>query len=134
MARKSAAKAKADPIAISEAEAVVMQVIWDHGPLPTEDVIAAVRHARWGESTVKTLLNRLLNKGALSAEKDNRRYVYSARLTKEEWLSNESHGFLDRVFGGRVAPLVSYFSQQKKLHKDDIDELKRLIKELDGGR
>lgn len=134
MARRSSGKVKAEPITISEAESVVMQAIWDRGALPTEDIIAAVRHARWGESTVKTLLNRLLNKGALSAEKDNRRYVYSAQLTREEWLANESHGFLDRVFGGRVAPLVSYFSQQKKLRKDDLEELKRLIKELDDGR
>lgn len=134
MARKSPRRVKADPIAISEAESVVMQALWEQGPLPTEDIIVAVRHARWSESTVKTLLNRLLNKGALSAEKDNRRYVYSAQLSREDWLANESHGFLDRVFGGRVAPLVSYFSQHRKLAKDDIDELKRLIRELDDGR
>jgi BlaI family transcriptional regulator, penicillinase repressor len=134
MARKTKGRSKAEPIAISEAESVVMQVLWDRGALPTDDIIAAVRHARWSESTVKTLLNRLLNKGALSADKDNRRYVYSAELSRNEWLATESHGFLDRVFGGRVAPLVSYFSQQKGLKKDDIDELKRLIKELDDGR
>ena len=134
MARRSSGKAKAEPIAISEAESVVMQVIWDRGPLPTEDIVAAVRHARWGESTVKTLLNRLLNKGALSAEKDNRRYVYAAELTREEWLAHESHGFLDRVFGGRVAPLVAHFSDRRKLSKKDIAELKRLIEELDHDR
>jgi predicted transcriptional regulator len=80
---------------------------------------------------VKTLLNRLLKKGALRARKDNRRYVYSPVLTRDEWLSSESHGFLDRLFGGRVAPLVSYFSQHRKLSKKDIEELKRLIRELD---
>jgi BlaI family transcriptional regulator, penicillinase repressor len=130
-ARKSPGRQN-DTIAISEAESVLMQIIWDRGPLTTEDIIAALgKRARWGESTVKTLLNRLLKKGALSAEKDNRRYVYTAELTRVEWLATESHGFLDRVFGGRVAPLVSYFSQHKKLAKDDIEELKRLIKELD---
>lgn len=127
-------KSKVPEITISEAESLVMQAIWDRGPLPTEDIVTAVRHAKWGDSTVKTLLNRLLNKGALSAEKDNRRYVYSAVLTREAWLASESHGFLERVFGGRVAPLVSYFSQQKKLAKDDIEELKRIIRELDDDR
>lgn len=123
------------PVSISEAESIVMQVIWERGALPTEDVIAALaRHGKWQEATVKTLLNRLLKKGALSARKDSRRYVYSAVLTREEWLAAESHGFLDRMFGGRVAPLVSYFSQQKKLGKKDIEDLKRLIKELDNGR
>ena len=123
------------PVSISEAESVVMQVIWERGPLPTEDVVAALEdHGKWQETTVKTLLNRLLKKGALSAEKDSRRYVYSAVLTRDAWLADESHGFLDRMFGGRVAPLVSYFSQQKKLGKKDIEELKRIIKELEDGR
>ena len=123
------------PVSISEAESVVMQVIWERGPLPTEDVVAALEdHGKWQEATVKTLLNRLLKKGALSAEKDSRRYVYSAVLTRDAWLADESHGFLDRMFGGRVAPLVSYFSQQKKLGKKDIEELKRIIKELEDGR
>ena len=123
------------PVPISEAESVVMEVFWERGALRAEDVLAALdSHGRWQESTVKTLLNRLLKKGALRARKDNRRYVYSPVLTRNDWLSNESHGFLDRLFGGRVAPLVSYFSQQKKLSRKDIEELKRLIRELDDER
>jgi len=121
--------------AISEAESIVMGVFWALGPLPSEDVVAALEsQGRWQESTVKTFLNRLLKKGAVRARKENRRYIYSPVLTRDEWLSSESHGFLDRLFGGRVAPLVSYFSQQRKLSKKDIDELKRLIKEIDDGR
>jgi BlaI family penicillinase repressor len=120
---------------ISEAESVVMQIFWARGALPTEEVVAALEsHQKWQESTVKTLLNRLLNKGALRARKDNRRYVYSPVLTQDEWLSTESHGFVDRLFGGRVAPLVSYFSQHKKLTKKDIEDLKQLIKEIDSER
>jgi BlaI family penicillinase repressor len=121
-------------IQISEAESIVMQVMWDRDSIPTEDVMAALeKHGRWQKSTVKTLLNRLLKKGAVKARKDNRRYLYSAVLTRDEWLATESHGFLDRVFGGRVAPLVSYFSEQKKLGKKDIEDLKKLLKELDDG-
>jgi BlaI family penicillinase repressor len=120
---------------ISEAESVVMQIFWARGALPTEEVVAALEsHQKWQESTVKTLLNRLLNKGALRARKDNRRYVYSPVLTQDEWLSTESHGFVDRLFGGRVAPLVSYFSQHKRLSKKDIADLKQLIKEIDSER
>ena len=120
---------------ISEAESIVMQVFWERGALPSEDVVSALKsHEKWQESTVKTLLNRLLKKGALRARKDKRRYVYSPVLTRNEWLSHESHGFLDRLFGGRVAPLVSYFSQQRKLSSKDIEDLKRLIKEIDDAR
>ena len=127
--------AASKPVPISEAESVVMEVIWQKNPILTEEVVAALAdHGKWQEATVKTLLNRLLKKGALSAEKDKRRYLYSPVLTREQWLATESHGFLDRLFDGRVAPLVSYFSQQKKLSKKDIGDLKRLIEELENGR
>jgi len=117
---------------ISEAESVVMEVFWAHGALPAEEVFAALQgHGKWQEPTVKTLLNRLLKKGALRARKDNRRYVYSPVLTRDAWLSSESRGFLGRLFGGRVAPLVSHFSQHRKLDRKDIEDLKRLIRELD---
>lgn len=119
---------------ISEAESVVMQVFWARGALASEDVVDALRHGKWQESTVKTLLNRLLKKGALRARKENRRYIYSPVLTRAEWLAAESHGLVDRLFGGRVAPLVSYFSQQRKLTKKDVEELKQLIKDIDNER
>ena len=119
---------------ISEAESVVMQVFWTRGALASEDVIDALRDGKWQESTVKTLLNRLLNKGALRARKEGRRYIYSPVLTRAEWLAAESHGLVDRLFGGRVAPLVSYFSQQRKLTKKDVEELKQLIKDIDNER
>jgi BlaI family transcriptional regulator, penicillinase repressor len=123
------------PVSISEAEAIVMEVIWATNPIPTEDIVAALEpHGKWREATVKTLLNRLLKKGALKARKDGRRYLYSPVLKRDHWLAAESHGFLDRLFGGRVAPLVSHFSQQRKLSKRDIEDLKRLIQELEDGR
>ena len=122
------------PVPISEAESVVMEIIWAKNPILTEDVIAALEpHGKWQEATVKTLLNRLLKKGAVKARKDQRRYLYSPVLTRDQWLASESRGFLDRMFDGRVAPLVSYFSQQRKLSKKDIEELKRVIEELDNG-
>lgn len=120
-----------ESVSISEAESVVMEVLWARSPLATEDVMGALHHSKWQESTVKTLINRLLKKGALKARKDGRRYLYSPAISRKEWLSQESDGFLSRMFGGRVAPLVTHFSQQRKLSKRDIADLKRLIQELD---
>ena len=120
---------------ISEAESVVMEVLWRASPLATEDVIAALDGKQeWQESTVKTLLSRLLNKGVISAEREGRRYLYSPLMRREEWLSRESEGLLDRLFDGRVAPLVAHFSKHKKLTKKDLAELKRLIEEIDDER
>jgi predicted transcriptional regulator len=119
-------------VAISEAEAVVMQVLWRHAPRSAEDILAEVAPRQgWQEGTVKSLLNRLLKKKAIRAERDGRRYLYSPLLGREKYVSQESKGLLDRLFGGRVAPLVAHFSEQRKLSKKDIAELRRLLEELD---
>ena len=71
---------------ISEAESVVMDVLWRRHPLGAEDVVLALADRQdWQEPTIKTLLNRLLNKGAISAAKDGRRYLYSPLLRREDW-------------------------------------------------
>jgi predicted transcriptional regulator len=119
-------------VAISEAEAVVMQVLWRHAPRSAEDILAEVAPRQgWQEGTVKSLLNRLLKKKAIRAERDGRRYLYTPLLSREKYVSQESKGLLDRLFGGRVAPLVAHFSEQRKLSKKDIAELRRLLEELD---
>lgn len=120
--------------AISEAESIVMEVLWRKSPMATEDIVSALSAQRWQAPTIKTLLSRLLGKRAIRAEKDGRRYLYSAVLQRDEWLSSESTGLLDRLFGGRVAPLVAHFSKQRKLSKKDIAELKRILTELDDDR
>src|SRR5262245_37044202 len=120
---------------ISEAESAVMDVLWRSHPLSAEDVVAALADSRqWQEATIKTLLNRLLNKGAVEAQKDGRRYLYSPLLKREEWMLEESQGLLERLFGGRVAPLVAHFSQHRKLSRKDVAELRRLLEELDDER
>ena len=120
---------------ISDAEAVVMEVLWQRQPQAAEDVVAALAgRSEWAEPTVKTLLNRLLNKGAIRADRDGRRYLYAPVLAREAWIAQQSEGFVDRVFGGRVAPLVAHFSERGRLTSADIAELKRLIEDLDDDR
>lgn len=119
-------------IQVSDAEAVIMQTLWERNPLSADEVISAVSSQQaWQEATVKTLLNRLLKKGAVNATLEGRRYFYSPVLKREQWISAESKGFLDRMFNGKVAPLVAHFSEINKLTKADIAELKLLIKRLD---
>ena len=120
---------------ISEAESAVMDVLWRSHPLSAEDVVAALADSRqWQEATIKTLLNRLLKKGAIRAAKDGRRYQYSPVLKREDWVHGQSRSLLDRLFDGRVAPLVAHFSEKGRLSRKDIAELKRLIGELDDGQ
>ncbi len=117
---------------ISDAEAVVMEVLWERSPRYAEEVVAELlQRGQWAEPTIKTLLNRLLNKGVVSAAKEGRRYLYTPVLQRSEWVEQQSSGMLERLFGGRVAPLVAHFGEQGKLSRSDIEELRKLIRELD---
>jgi len=123
-----------EPIPVTDAEATVMEVLWQSSPRSSEDVVAAVAPATgWAEPTIKTLLNRLLNKGAISAGRGGRRYLYSPVLSREAWVEQQSEGLLARLFGGRVAPLVAHFSERGRLSATDIAELKRLVSRLEEG-
>lgn len=116
--------------AISDAESHVMAHLWVRAPQTAEELAAALGSTQgWQPSTVKTLLNRLLQKGAVTAERDGRRFLYSPLLERDAWLSSQSVSLVDRLFGGRLAPLVAQFASQRKLSKSDIEALKTLLKE-----
>lgn len=119
---------------ISEAESRVMSVLWESGSATADEVFKAIGSEEgWQEPTVKTLLNRLLGKGAVRAEAEGRRYRYHPLLKREDWVMEESQGLLGRLFNGRVAPMVAYFSKHGQLSQKDLADLKRLISELDDG-
>jgi predicted transcriptional regulator len=120
---------------ISAAESLVMTALWARSPLAAEDIVSEVAGPQgWSEATVKSLINRLLTKGAVAADKDGRRYLYRPLVRREDYVSRESQGLLDRLFEGRLAPLVSHFSRADKISPEDLAELKRLIAELDDDR
>jgi len=114
---------------VSDAEAQVMEVLWQSSPRSTDEIAASLQGQReWQIATIKTLLNRLLKKGAVAAEKDGRRYLYSAVLSREAWLSHQSLGLVDRLFNGRLAPLVAHFGAERGLSQADLDALKALVR------
>ncbi len=123
----------ASAASISDAESVVMEVLWSAGlPMACEDVVRALANRTdWQEATVKTFLGRLLRKGAVRAAKDGRRYLYSPVLTRQRWLSVESQRLLKRMFGGRIAPLVAHFGEHHRLSREDIAELRRVVAALE---
>ena len=115
-------------IEISNAELSVMQVLWQRQPLSANDVVTALGNDKdWHEKTVKTLLNRLVAKGALGFDKDGRAYLYYPLIAQQDYQLEQSRSFVDRLFAGRVAPLVAGFASQNKLNADDVQQLKQLI-------
>jgi predicted transcriptional regulator len=120
---------------ISTAESIVMEALWRRSPQTAEEVADEVAEEQgWTGPTVKTLLNRLLTKGAVAADKDGRRYRYRPLLARDKYVSEESRSLLDRLFDGRVSSLVMHFSERERLTAEEIAELKRLVAELDDER
>ncbi len=112
---------------ISGAELEVMKVLWQQAPLTANEVVELLADADWHEKTVKTLLNRLVAKQAIGFDKDGRAYRYYPLVAQADYQQKESRSFIDKVFGGRLAPLVAGFAGQKQLSADDIAELKQVI-------
>ena len=116
---------------ISEAEEAVMTVLWEHSPLTAQDVIDRVpAERRWSGNTVKTLLARLIVKKAVAHEADGRRYLYRPLLARGDYIAGESRRLIDRLFGGRVTPLVAHLAQRDALSADEIAEIQALLTEL----
>lgn len=123
------------PHRISAAESEIMKVLWADSPKAAEDILAVLATDQgWAEGTVKALLNRLLKKGAVAAEKDGRRFLYRPLIGRDDYVDTESQGLLDRLFDGRLAPLVTHFSKREKLAPEDVAELRRLLEALDDGQ
>ena len=116
---------------ISGAEHEVMEVLWRESPLTALEVAERVPAERgWSIRTVKTLLSRLLAKGVLNHEEEGRRYLYRPAVAREDYVAQESRRLLDRLFGGRVTPLVAQLAERDDLSARDIAEIEALLKAL----
>ena len=116
---------------ISEAEAAVMMVLWDESPLTAQDVIARAPGERgWSPNTVKTLLARLVAKRVIAHEADGRRYIYRPLIARADYLAGESRRFIDRLFGGRLTPLVAHLAERDALDADEIAAIQALLRDL----
>ena len=109
-----------------------MEALWTKGPLAAEEVIAEVAPGQgWGEATVKTLIHRLLKRKAIKSERSDGRVRYVPVLSRADYLNSESQGLLDRLFEGRLTPLVAHFAEHRKLKPDEVKRLRKLLDELD---
>ena len=117
-----------DPPDISDAEWDVMKVVWEHGPLTSGEVVRQLADEKaWKPRTVKTLLSRLVQKGAVAASDADGKFYYSARVSRDALARREAKSFLARVFDGAVAPAMVHFIQEAQLSPKDVAELKKIL-------
>jgi BlaI family penicillinase repressor len=106
-----------------------MKIVWSRHPIAAQEIIDRLSaQDDWHPKTVKTLLNRLVRKGALGFGKDGRAYLYRPLVAESDCVAAESDSFLDRVFGGSLKPMFAHFAETRKLSAAEIAELKRLLR------
>jgi len=116
---------------ISDSELEILQLLWDDSPLAAAEVASRTAPTRgWSITTVKTMLSRLVEKGAVAAASEGRRFLYSPLIDREALASRRAGGLIDRLFGGRVSPLVAQLAEERDIDPDDLAELERIVKEL----
>ncbi len=126
--KAKALKKRNRPPRISEAEWIVMRVVWQLKTATAKQVVEALAgDADWKPKTIHTLLSRLVQKGALATEKPAREYLFRPLVSEEECRLAASRSFMTRVFDGKVAPFLACFLADRKLSRKEIDEIKRIL-------
>jgi BlaI family penicillinase repressor len=111
---------------ISESQWAVMEVLWDDSPRTASDIAKSLREkTSWAENTVRTLLTRLVEKGAL--KESGAPKLYSPAVKREDCVKAESESFMDRIFQGAAKPLLVHFTKNARLTPDEVKELKKLL-------
>jgi BlaI family penicillinase repressor len=114
--------------AISDAELVVMKVVWRNPPVTANQVVAALEdQTHWKPKTIQTLLSRLAQKGALAFTKKGREYLFRPLIEARDFGHAASRSFLSRVFDGEIAPFLACFLEREKLSPEEISELRRIL-------
>ncbi|RZJ01575.1 MAG: BlaI/MecI/CopY family transcriptional regulator [Brevundimonas sp.] len=99
-------------IAVTEAESAVLTALWRAGPLSAASLIDEVKRANpWGDATIKTLLHRLMQKGAVKSVKEDGRQLYHPMIDRRTWLDDEIDLLIDRLFDGDRAALVAHLGE-----------------------
>jgi BlaI family penicillinase repressor len=116
--------------ALSPAEWQVMKTLWDRGPLDARGVFAALADDReWAYQTVKTLLSRLVAKGAVEYDQVGNSYLYRPAVPREEMTRQEVRSVIERVVGAAVSPVLAHFIEEAELTEEDIRKLHKLLNE-----
>lgn len=108
-----------------------MRALWAHHPATASEILKRLTATdpSWHPKTAKTLLARLVQKGAVGFEAKGRTYVYKPLVSEHDCVASASDSFLDRVFGGSLKPLLAHFVQAQQLTKADLEELRRLLED-----
>ncbi len=118
------------PQSISPAEWEVMKLLWKHGNMAARDVCAALpKELNWANKTVKTLLSRLVAKGAVTYDQIGNSYLYRPVADELTLTRQEVRSLFNRVARGALSPVLAHFIEQANLSDDEIEHLRQALKD-----
>lgn len=120
---------------ISEAEWEVMKLLWKKSPATANDVVKALsKKTHWKRETVRTLINRLVQKKALGYQKKGRQYHYYPLVTEKECVKEQTKTFLKRFHGGSIEPMLADFVEDEKLSPEKIARLRKILQQAEAAK
>jgi BlaI family penicillinase repressor len=113
---------------VSNAEWKIMKIIWNNSEITSAKIIQTLKNkSNWKPATVKSLINRLLNKKVLGFNKYGSEYFYYPLISEDECIKLESASFINRVFNGSINSMLLTFIESKQISESDIEELKNIL-------
>ncbi len=113
---------------ITDAEWEVMRVVWANTQVTSKEVISTLEEKLdWKQATTKTLLGRLVEKGALNTEQEGRKYIYSANIEEKEAIRSFTNHIFDRICRKKVGNVIGSIIKNHTLSFDDIQRLEEIL-------
>ncbi len=117
-------------ISIGDAELEIMKVIWKaKAPITSLDIGKEVEDKGWKKTTIATFLTRLVEKGALSADKQGKLYYYTPLISEKEYKKTQTKNLIKTLYNGSVRDFAVSFFEEQKLSNDDIKELRAIFED-----
>lgn len=114
---------------ITDAEFCVMKVLWKNEPCTSSEIVEKVsKEQDWNDKTIRTLINRLVSKGAVKAEKtSSKAFMYSSIISEKDYMNIENNNFINKLYGGSVKLMLASFVENNNLSDEEIQNLKNIL-------
>jgi BlaI family transcriptional regulator, penicillinase repressor len=120
------------PAELTEAEWEIMKVVWEKEPCAAGTVQEElVSHKEWAYSTVKTMMDRMVKKGALTTTRIRNLNLFHSAISQDQAKAGEFRKMLKRAFDGALTPMMQFLVENEKLSKDEVEKLKELAEEAE---
>ena len=113
---------------ITDAEWEVMRVVWANDRVTSKKVISVLQEKMdWTQSTIKTILGRLVGKGVLNTEHEGRKFIYTANIEETEAVRDYAEDIFNRICNKKVGNVIGSIIEDNVLSFDDIDRLEKIL-------